>query len=327
MKRINPFSNIYEYQNKTPSDEQMRGIGDFPIVIDVELTNRCNMRCIFCAQRAMRRKRTDLQEEHYRMLLEEAAVRKTPLRFIRWGEPLLHPRFLDFIRMAKEKDLTLHVTTNGLLMDDDMASALVEIGLDSIKFSYQGVDAPTYREMRRADAFDLVTRNLRRIHDARGDRPKPYIHVSTSVTRESDSQVEKFKALLGQHADSVEAGKTNLSRYNVFDMDLTSEELASFLSVHEHETIERRYKHCPEVFTKLSVNSDGSVSACCGDYDNAFVVGRLGQHSLAEIWRNDEMTEIRNILARMQHKRLSLCNACYVVYRDKANTTNLEEKP
>lgn len=324
MKRVNPFARLYDYQNKTPSDVQVNEMGDFPLLIDVELTNRCNMRCIFCAQRAMKRARVNMTEEHYSMLLDETAPRGTPLRFIRWGEPLLHPRFLDFIRMAKEKGLLLHVTTNGLLMDQAMAAALVDLELDSIKFSFQGVDAKTYSEMRRADAFNKVIGNLELLHLTRGRREKPFIHVSTSITRENEEQVASFKALAGRFADSVEAGNTNLSRYNIFELDLTREERDAFMAMYEQETVDRQYKHCPEVFTKLSVNSDGSVSACCGDYDNAFVVGNLGEDTLESIWKNQQMMEIRNILARMQHKRLTLCNSCYVVYRDKSKAINPE---
>jgi len=122
----------------------------------------------------------------------------------------------------------------------------------------------------------------------------------------------------------VEAGNTNLSRYNIFELDLTREEIDVFMAMYEQETVDKHYKHCPEVFTKLSVNSDGTVSACCGDYDNAFVVGRLGEDKLESIWKNQQMTEIRNILARMQHKRLTLCKSCYTVYRDKSKTIKSE---
>jgi MoaA/NifB/PqqE/SkfB family radical SAM enzyme len=47
------------------------------------------------------------------------------------GEPLMHPRFLDMVRVVKERGLRAEVTTNALLLDDAMAAALLEAGSTS----------------------------------------------------------------------------------------------------------------------------------------------------------------------------------------------------
>ena len=40
-----------------------------------------------------------------------------------FGESLLHPRFLDMVRFAKERCLRAEVTTNALLLDEAMVLA------------------------------------------------------------------------------------------------------------------------------------------------------------------------------------------------------------
>lgn len=60
----------------------------------------------------------------------------------------------------------------------------------------------------------------------------------------------------------------------------------------------RRLDACPEIFDKRSINWDGSVSACCGDYDNQLIVGDLNQETLKEIFHGEKIQKIRKILAK-----------------------------
>ncbi|MHC4743294.1 MAG: radical SAM/SPASM domain-containing protein [Planctomycetota bacterium] len=70
------------------------------------------------------------------------------------------------------------------------------------------------------------------------------------------------------------------------------------------------YIPCPEIFSKLSVNWDGTVSACCGDYDNLMVVGDMRTESLASIWKGDRLKHYRKMLKAGKHAELPLCRSC-----------------
>lgn len=103
------FKNILKYKDKLP---------EFPFIVDVELTNHCNLRCIFCGQQAMTREKGYMSEEIFKKIVDECAEYSTPIRMIRWGEPFLHPKIFEFCEYAKSKGLWVHITTNGLLLDD-----------------------------------------------------------------------------------------------------------------------------------------------------------------------------------------------------------------
>lgn len=70
------------------------------------------------------------------------------VRFIRWGEPTLHPKYIEIMDKVKRAGALIHINTNGSLMDENQMQALMDIHLDSIKFSFQGADEGTYNEMR-----------------------------------------------------------------------------------------------------------------------------------------------------------------------------------
>jgi len=70
---------------------------------------------------------------------------------------------------------------------------------------------------------------------------------------------------------------------------------------------------CPEVFDKLSIDWDGKVSACCGDYDNFMVVGDIGNGAvdLKTVWNHSKkLKEYRKKLANHDYKGLALCQRC-----------------
>jgi hypothetical protein len=52
-----------------------------------------------------------------------------------FGEPLLHPNLLSFLREAKSVGVSCSFYTNGLLLDREMAVQLVEAGLREISIS------------------------------------------------------------------------------------------------------------------------------------------------------------------------------------------------
>ncbi len=71
------------------------------------------------------------------------------VRFIRWGEPTLHPKYLEIMRRIKEAGAMVHINANGSLFTKEAIEEMIDMGIDSIKISFQGADEGTYNEVRR----------------------------------------------------------------------------------------------------------------------------------------------------------------------------------
>jgi len=312
-RKSNPFKPIYAKCNAGNSVEKLNSLPAFPRYIDVELTNVCNFQCLMCPTGVgtVKRPKGFMAESVYARILEEAKVHSTPLRFIRWGEPTIHPDWIDYVRKAKEAGLMTHLNTNGSRLDDSSMSALVEMELDSLKFSFQGVDAQSYREMRNKDCFDDLISTIKAFHSITEEAIAPYVHVSTTITYESTQQVEAFKAAIHPFVDLVTVGRTVLDRIDVDKVQLSPENKKMLNHLKRQESVVKKHPECPEVFDKLSINWDGKVTACCGDYDELMVIGDLNKKSLAEIWISEKMHAYRELLANMQHDDIPLCRTCY----------------
>lgn len=309
----NPFQPIYDECNKGDSQAKFADLPEFPRLIDIELTNLCNFRCLMCPTGTFSQKRAKgfMTEQVFRKIVEEIAPRGTALRFIRFGEPTMHPQFFQFLEIAKEHGILCHVNTNGSLISDELIHQLCDLPLDSIKFSFQGIDKKSYSEMRNTDFFDDLVKLITNFNNIRGNRDKPYLHVSTSITYETTEQIQTFKALTEPLVDKVSVGYTVMDHLDVDSVRLRPEELKTMKWLKEQQSLVKEHPQCPEVYDKLSINWDGSVSACCTDSDNIMLVGDIVDHSVHDVWNSNILNRYREILARHGHAELPLCRTCY----------------
>ena len=285
----NPFIPIYKACYTGTGKEKLANPLPFPRMVDVELTNLCNFQCRICptGMRTVKRNQGFMTGNIYQKILNELRIYGTPIRFVRWGEPTLHPQLTYFIEQAKKGGLLCHINTNGFFMDSEFISRILHIPLDVIKFSMQGINRRDYKKMRAIDFFDELLANIKELYLRRNDRRKPFIEIGTTIMNDSTEDVVEFKRQLSQVCDRVTIGETrNLNKPA------------------------KRYIECPEVFDKLSVNWDGLVTACCGDYDNEMIVGDIKETTLKEIWGNSKMKYYRQMLADMRHAELPLCRNC-----------------
>lgn len=311
--RKNPFSPLYDACNAGDSKQKHANLPDFPRIIDVEMTNLCNFRCLMCPTGNFSQKRDKgfLSEEVFERILDSIDGHNVGLRFIRWGEPLMHPQLIPFLTAAKAKGALLHLNTNGSHLTEELARALLDVPIDSIKFSFQGVDRKSYAEMRNIDFFDGLIEKIELLHRLRGNSPAPFIQVSTTITYETPAQVEEFHQRFSPLADVVNVGHTSFDWLDLNAVRLRPHEVEMLQKLKEVESVERVHPECPEVFDKLSINWNGKVTACCMDSDDLMVIGDLNESSLGEIWRCDKMEHYRRMLADMRHDELPLCASCW----------------
>jgi MoaA/NifB/PqqE/SkfB family radical SAM enzyme len=96
-----------------------------------------------------------------------------------WGEPFLHPRFFDFLHLAKKDGLLVGTTTNGTLWNEDLVRRLVEEGLDLVAFSLAGVEKKN-DAIREGTSFKKVLWCIETLkkHKDLNNTSSPYIHIA-----------------------------------------------------------------------------------------------------------------------------------------------------
>ena len=91
----------------------------------IELTSRCNERCVHCYI-PHDLKLYDITEEMYYSTLEELSKMGVLSVTLSGGEPMCHPKFKEFLRAAKKYDFYVHILSNLTLLDDETIEIMKE---------------------------------------------------------------------------------------------------------------------------------------------------------------------------------------------------------
>jgi MoaA/NifB/PqqE/SkfB family radical SAM enzyme len=307
----NPFTPLYAQCNTGDSAQKYADLADGPIMVDVEPVGLCNMRCTMCPTGlgALGRPGGFMTDATHAAILRETAPFHSAIRYIGFGEPLMHPRIVEFVRAATEAGRITHINTNATKLTPELAKQLCEAGLSSIKFSFQGTDRETYAAMRRMDFFEGMIAAIGMMREARGDLTFPFIAASTSTTDETPEMVEAFRNRLSPLVDHLSIG------YTIFDyIDMSAippKQRARFEAAAALAKRDRQHPSpCPEVFTKVTLHWDGAARVCCNDHSGLTDLGNVNDASMASIWRHRTMEGYRERLAAKDYAQ-PLCNSCW----------------
>lgn len=128
------------------------------------------------------------------------ALYKTKLAFLQgWGEPFTHPDFFHFLKHAKKAGCRVGTSTNGMLLDREKITQLVDSELDLIAFSLAGL-RETNDKFRCGTRFDKIIETCRLLKKIKAQKKTnlPAVHIAFLLLR---SGLEELNQLPEQLKD------------------------------------------------------------------------------------------------------------------------------
>ncbi len=288
---------------------------DFPFWLNLEPTNRCQLDCFFCSRQGSRRPLGDLALSTARQIVEEAARYDCGgVRFTGWGEPLLHPQIGEITALVKQAGLPLKIYTNGLALTPELMDRFIDLGVDDLQFSMQGLTPEQYEFNRRRSSHERLMANIGMAARRRGSGARPFLSVLTSVL--ADEARTADPAAFADHmltlVDKVAVDLTNLNFVSEVDR------VKPFL---DRQSGGLSRGCCVDVFLAMEVKYDGLIQFCGQDANGLeeHSLGRVGEISLHDAWHSPKMNEQRDRVGRgLGHETMTVCRHCY------HNTTKYE---
>ncbi|MEM6533968.1 MAG: radical SAM protein [Myxococcota bacterium] len=103
--------------------------------LQIELTRRCNLRCSYCYNASGPKVTETLDFELAQQILTDAADLGCIHLDVTGGEPLLHPKWKELLRHARELGFVMTLHTNGVSVKRTAVELLAEIGLRIVQLS------------------------------------------------------------------------------------------------------------------------------------------------------------------------------------------------
>lgn len=265
------------------------------------------------------------------------------IHFGGFGEPLFHEDFPAILELTSTAGYRIEITTNGSLLNADMADQMIDKGVRSINVSIDSPESNNFREIRNAE-LEPILENLKILYSHKKKRrsPFPFVNIALVLMRNNLKNLGNISGLIEPFGIETII-ITNLLPY-------TEEMQAEILYANETQSDspdinksrlpgaktfwpEMRLKterRCPFSSTSACfISASGDVAPCVNylkDY-TCYIFGRKKEirkksfgnvfdTGLDKIWTTDEYMRFRAKLAEFQFPS---CSDCY--FNDGCNLT------
>jgi 12,18-didecarboxysiroheme deacetylase len=132
-----------------------------PVVV-WNMGRRCNLHCVHCyAQSQDIEYKDELTTQQGKDLIDDLAEFGSPVILFSGGEPLMRKDMPELAQYAVSKGMRAVISTNGTLIDEEMAKVLKEIGLSYVGVSLDGMRETNDKFRGMKGAFDAALQGMR----------------------------------------------------------------------------------------------------------------------------------------------------------------------
>jgi len=171
-----------------------------PYTLDIKLTNKCNLNCVFCPTKmelGILEKVEEVSDEIFMDLIEEASKFDVKEVYIGGGgEPSIRKKLLlNLMGLIKRKNMRGILITNGTLLNDEDIKEIISIGWDDVSFSIDGPNPKINDFLRgKKGAFKLAINNLKSFKRVKKELSSelPRINISTIILNKNYKYLPKM---------------------------------------------------------------------------------------------------------------------------------------
>ena len=128
-------------------------------VIQLEVTKRCNFRCVHCFH-GIENSPKDIPLEIIKKIVDQASEIGVFEFDITGGEPLLRKDIKDILKYIHMNGMRTRLYTNGFLLNEEFIDFLKEIDIHCVRISVDGIDEKVHDEIRQCKSFQRIMKNI-----------------------------------------------------------------------------------------------------------------------------------------------------------------------
>lgn len=287
--------------------------------LHIEVTSRCNERCIHCYIPHYD-KVSDIDPDLFYSILKQCKDLKLLHLTISGGEPMLHKNFCDFLRICREYDFSVNVLSNLTLLNDDIIREMKSNPLLGVQVSLYSMNSEIHDEItQKKGSFEKTISSILELIE--NDIP---LQISCPILKQNKDSYYDVVNWAKKYNIQVGDDYVIIARYNH-----TTQNLRNRLSIDEvKKVIEDRISHdakyveqleneakkkrntsddfvCSVCHSSICIDEKGNVYPCAGWQD--FIVGNVKESSIKDIWDNSEKVKYLRGLRNQDFQKCIRC--------------------
>lgn len=297
-------------------------IAPYPAYIEIEVTTKCNLRCIMCEHTYWNEANRDMTFEEFRGIVDQFPGLKW-IGLTGIGESFLNKDFMEMLRYVKAKNIIVELYDTFYFIDEKVAEALIDLQVDNIFASIDAATKETYEKIRVGSNFERVINNVQNLFQLKMKKKASYPKIAFHyiVNKHNIHEVSQYFDLVHSIAQG-ERTKIQFTRLlhefpEVNDLFLEIPEDI----IREVEEKSRKFGislgwnlDVPKVKPPMSsciewtmpfIFATGDVIPCCSgneaghrDFQKETAMGNVFERDFRKIWRGDKYKTLRSMLRK-----------------------------
>jgi radical SAM protein with 4Fe4S-binding SPASM domain len=298
--------------------------------LQIELTSKCNERCIHCYI-PHEMKTDEIEPELLYNILEQSREMGVLDLTLSGGEPMLHKNFCEFLRKCKEYDFSVTVLSNLTFLNDDIIAEMKANRISGVQVSLYSMKPEIHDEITQMKGSFEKTKNsiLKLIEN---DIP---LLISCPVMKQNKHCYVDVLKWANKYKVRTQTDFIMMARYDGMVQNLenriTLVEASELIqNIVENDPIyseqivpiddeNRDISNdiiCGVCITSVCISNNGDVYPCPGWH--GYVAGNVKESSLQDIWNNSEKVKylrglrLKDFPKCLKCKERIFCKICMV---------------
>ena len=302
----------------------------------IDITNSCNLRCIFCTRNNSKVMR--METEDFKSIMNKVHKHVKALQLSCAWEYSIARNAAEIIKILGDYRVPFtSIYTNGNILTDDVAEAVVDARINDFVISIGESKKETYEKIRRGGNFDKVFANIDKINCVKKRRSSDYPRICSNLTliNSNIGELLEFVQLAHEHGINEIRGRHLILNEGlpmdgeiIRDKNAVNELIDNAyqkavdygikLSIPKYSD-EMTKKRCRAPLSQLYISSNGDVSICprIHMYEN---IGNLIKDDLQSILGSTKLEDIKNQISAKVFKN-PVCGIC-IENRESENPIN-----
>ncbi len=256
-------------------------------VLYLEVSSKCNLNCKMCTYKKEHGTTGFMSWDLFKKCVDEASkigVKEICLHF--GGESLLHPKFKEYLKYAigqRDHGRIQKVSwiDNGMLFKQDIADLVVDLKVNSIGFSIDGVGAVN-DSIRLGSKYSIIEKNIKYLLNRR-ENANPEVFLSVCSYGKTEENLMDIYREWAQYVNRITLIPS----------------ISSDNSIDNKENYKKGSKlvepppFCTYPFDLMAVSWNGEVTGCCLDYAFKLHLGNASTDTLSDIWHGQQYHALR----------------------------------
>jgi len=265
-----------------------------------------------CPYETMKRPKKIMSQKIFNRIISRIKKENFPINkvfFSGLGEPLTDPRLVSRIEAIKKLNFPVKLYTNASLLTPKISQRLVDLGLDEINISFNGVNPDQYQQVMGLD-FSKTTKNINTLLKIKREYSSqlPVIQISSIIVKENKDDIKKH---LRNWSAKVDSATVSLAHQWGGGVKINSQFYPPAGGLNS-----KFIYPCRSLWHTFNLDSQGNFVLCCRDYESKYILGNIQTDTFVAIQKSPILKRFQRLhLKYSQAKLPQICQKCNFPYQ------------